>query len=249
MAKISSRNATVLVGGYVLSPMSFSYDTSGPAVDPIDVTAFQDGSQNYVPGQLTSGMTCNFYWDQTATTGANVALKGLGNKAVTIIPETYALGGDAESIWAMQENWSPKGDVKSAITVESVKFTATGAWYAVMNGQMLANDTITATTTGTGVRDPEAVDMTTVSAGVLHITTPCAADRYVVKIQHSTDNTTSWTDLVTFTLDASARASEIVAGATTTLKQYRRIVATRTGAAANPFGFSVFFWRRNTVTS
>lgn len=243
--KVSSRNATVLVGGYVLTPMAFSYETDGPTVDPIDVTAFQDGSQNYIPGQIVGSLACNFYWDQTLTTGANVALKGLGNKAVTIIPETYALGADAVSIWAMQENWSPKGDPKSAVTVESVKFTATGSWYSVMQGQMLQNGTITNTTTGTGVRDWTALDLTAVSAGVLHVTTPCASDTYVVKIQHSTDNSTSWTDLVTFTLNGSARASEIVAGATTTLKQYRRIVATRTGAAGDTFGFSVFFWRQN----
>lgn len=243
--KVSSRNATVLVGGYVLSPMAFSYEASGPSVDPIDVTGFGDGSQNYIPGQLTSGMTCNFYWDQTATTGANVALRPLGNKAVTIIPETYTLGGDAVSMWAMQENWSPKGDPNSAITVESVKFTATGAWYAAMEGQMLHNSAITTTTTGTGVRDWTAADMTAISAGVLHVWTPTATDTYVVKIQHSSDNSTSWTDLVTFTLNGTARNSEIVAGATTTLKQYRRILATRTGAAGDSFGFSVFFWRQN----
>lgn len=242
MAKQTSKNAVILIGGYVLSPYSSSYTTNGPRVDALDVTGFGEGSQNFIPGMDTGDLTLNMYWDNVAGS-VNTALSPLGNKAVTIIPEGYVLGNDALSMWAMQENFSPKADTKSPITVESVKFSATGGTHhSLMEGQMLAHQTITATTSTTGVRDWGAADLTTKCAGVLHIWTACAADTYAVKIEHSTNNV-AWSTLATFTANGSAVTSEIIEVASGALKQYRRVVATRAGAAANPFGFSVFFWR------
>ncbi len=243
MAKLTSKNAVVLIGGYALSPYSTSYSVEGPQVQAVDVTGFTDAMQNFVPGIDQGSMTLNMYWDN-ASNSVNDALKGLGNKAVTLIPEGYTLGADGISLWAMQENFSPKGDTKSAITVESVKFSAQGGTnHSVMEGVMLAHQTITTTTTTTAVRDWGAADLTTPCAAVLHVWTPPAADTYSVRVEHSTDGATAWTTLLTFTANGSTRTSEIQVVASGALKQYRRIVATRTGAAANPFGFSVFFWR------
>ena len=243
MAKMTSKNAVVLVGGYLLSPFGVSYSVNGPSVEAVDVTGFGEATQNFIPGRNTGDLTLNFYWDKT-TGSVDDALKALGTKGVTLIPEGYVLGNDALSIWGMQENFPVKGDTKSPITVESVKFDSLGASsQAVMEGVMLQHGTITITTTGSNVRDWGAADLTTQCAAVLHIWTACATDTYSVRIEHSTDGSTGWTTLCTFTANASAITSEVQYVASGTLKQYRRIVATRTGAAANPFGFSVFFWR------
>lgn len=243
MAKITSKNAVVIVGGYVLSPYGTSYTVNGPSVEALDVTGFGEGSQNFIPGRNTGDLVLNLYWD-SAVGSVDDALKTLGTKAVTVIPEGYVLGNDALSIYGMQENFPTKGDTKSPITVESVKFDALGSGaQGVMEGVMLQHGTITLTTTGSNVRDWGAADLTTQCAGVLHVWTATSTDTYSVRVEHSTDGSTAWTTLLTFTANGTAKTSEIQYVASGALKQYRRIVATRTGAAANPFGFSVFFWR------
>lgn len=244
MAKVTGKNATILIGGYSLSPYASGYEIN-PGLEPVDITGFQDPNQNFIPGIWNGEMNINMFWNSTAGS-ANAALSALGTKAVTVIPETYVLGGDALSMYATQTSWNPSGDAAgSPLKCDSVNFKGLGAsGYGVMGGVMLAHQTITNTLTGTGVRDATEAAITAPCVGILHIWTACAADTYVVKIQDSTDNNT-WADLITFTANGSAITSEIVAVASDTVNQYRRVVATRTGAAANPFGLSVFFWRKN----
>jgi hypothetical protein len=63
----------------------------------------------------------------------------------------------------------------------------------------------------------------------------------VVEIQESTDDIT-YATLITFTLNGQTLDSERVERASANLEPYRRVVATRTGAAAESFGFTVHFW-------
>lgn len=243
MAKMTSKNAVVVAGGYVLSPYGASYTVNGPMVEALDVTGFGEATQNFIPGRFVGDLSLNLYWDN-AVGSVNEGLKVLGQKAVTIMPEGYALGSDGLCIYGMQENFPVKADTKSPITVESVKFDVYGASNpGVMEGQMLQHGTITATTTTTAVRDWDLVDKTTQCACVLHVWTATVADTYSVRVEHSTDGSTGWTTLATFTVNGTAKTSEVQYVASGALKQYRRVVATRTGAAGNTFGFSVFFWR------
>ncbi len=58
MAKITSKNGIIVVGGYVLTPNLFNYEVNGPRADPIDVTGFAEGSQNFIPGQVKGENHC-----------------------------------------------------------------------------------------------------------------------------------------------------------------------------------------------
>ena len=241
MAKITGKDGIILIGGYSLSAQFSNYEAS-KAVQSIDVTGFGEGNTNYIPGMATAEMTLNGYWDNTAN-GINDALKSLGTKVATVLPEGYpALGSPSLSINAMQESWTPAAGVDAAITIGSVKFMASGAGYGLYDGWALQHGTITNTTTGTGFDDPTGGAVTAACAGIIHIWTPCATDTYQVKIQHSTTLGSGYADLITFTVNGSARASEVVQVASGTVNRYRRIVATRTGAAGNTFGFTVCFW-------
>jgi len=241
MAKLTSKNAIILAGGYALTPDTFSYSSDGPKVNPIDVTGFAEGSQNFTPGELTGKVTLNCYWNNDASR-LNIAMKTPGARVLTIMPEGYALGTNALSMNALSNSFNVSGAAQGeAIKVESVEFNPYGDYYGVMPGVMLQHGSITDTLTGTGVLDPADAAHTAVCAGSLHIYAACAADTYVIKIQDSTDNIT-FADLVTFTLNGSVIGAETVKVASGTVDKYRRVLATRTGSAGNTLSFSVLFW-------
>ena len=240
MAKITAKDGIVLIGGYNLSTYALQYEAV-KEVDAVDVTGLSDGSHNFIAGQKIAMTTINMLWD-SASGKVTDALKAPGEKNVTIMPEGYTLGAGALSMPYTQANFNPSGSPSTAIGVGNIKFSSYGDNYGLEYGQMLQHGSITATTTGTAVVDAAGEgSITSVCSGTLHIWTACATDTYAVKIQHSVDGSTSWSDLVTFTLTGAAINSERVAVESGTLRAYRRIVATRTGSAAESFGFSVFF--------
>jgi hypothetical protein len=240
MSKQSSKNGIILVGGYVLSPdlMSYAVDDT---VNPVDVTGFGE-PQNFTPGLVASQISIGAYWNSDAGR-INDALKTVeqSNIHATVIPAGYVLGNFSMSMPALHTMWQPQGSPDSAITAGTLTFSNRGTKNAIEHGWILAHATITNTTTGTGVLDPTDGAVTAACAGVLHVWDICAADTYVVKIQHSADDNT-YADLVTFTLNGSALGSERVAVASGTINKYRRVVATRTGSAGQTFGYSVHFW-------
>ncbi len=241
MAKISAKNAVVLIKGYNFSTYATAYEGEHtPGL--IDVTGFGDGGQNFIPGLPTGKINVSMLWDNTATVGAPLVITAGGTGNVTIIPEGYSLGAQSISMPYVMANYSPSGEPAGALQLGTFEMNGYGAGFVgVERGVMLAHQTITSTTTTTGVDDPTGAAVTAFSAATLHIWTKCAADTYVVKVQHSTDDNT-YADLLTFTLNGSALASERILVSSGTVNRYRRVVATRTGAAANPFGFSVHFW-------
>lgn len=244
MAKISAKNGILVIGGYRLSGFAGEY-TIDAAQDVIDVTGFGDGWKNFIPGNYTGMMNVNFYWDKDANS-VNAAMIGMAKKCVSILPEGYALGNPAFSIYSEQENFSPSGDPSAAIMLNNVRFLTSGVDGGPLPSVALAHATITDTTTGTGYDDPTGAAVTARCAGVLHVWTPTSTDTYVVKIQHSTLLGSGYADLITFTLNGTARNSEKVTVASGTINRYRRVVATRTGTG-DSFGYTVTFWHSGGV--
>jgi hypothetical protein len=233
MAKSSAKDAIILINGNLFS----TYTTAFNAVDevePVDATGFGDGSRNFVPGIKIAQINADMLWD-SATGKVHDAMKTAGQTGiVSIIPEAYALGGIAISLPYLQGNYNPVGDISDILKIGSIEFKSYGDNYGIEYGNTLYHGTITNTATGTSY-DNAAATSTRYSA-ILHIWTATADDTYVVKVQHSTDNNT-WADLATFTLDGQTVTAERLTG--TSVNRYRRIVATRTGAAADSFGFTV----------
>lgn len=239
MAKVSARNAAILVGGYDLSTYCTAY-TADLTQDMLEATGFGDGWKNYIPGERSGQISLDLLWDSAA--GKSVtALKGLDSKLVTILPETYALGLPCISMHAQQAAFHPGGAHSEILKAGSIVFQGAGTDAGPLDAVALQHGTITNTLTGTAFQGL-AVAEAHRSGGFLHIWQSCAADTYQVKIRHCATAGGTYADLITFTLNGSAVGSEHVTAASTTIQPWWRIEATRTGAAGNTFGFTVSFW-------
>lgn len=240
MAKISAKDGVVLVGGYNLSTYFAQYDI-GMDSNPIEVTGFGDGWKNYIPGEPSGEMTLAGWWDSAA--GKSVeALKSLGSKVVSVIPDGYVLGNPSISIHAEQEAFKPTGKHAGALELAGMRFLGSGIDAGPVPGVALCHQTCTNTLTTTGFVDPSGGAVTARCAGFLHVWSLCASDTYVIKIQHCATIAGVYADLVTFTLNGSALGSEHILVASGAIQQYRRVLATRTGAAGDTLGLSVLFW-------
>jgi hypothetical protein len=242
MSKTTARNGIILINGFNFSTYATAYDGEH-LTGMIDVTGFSEGGQNFIPGLPTGKLNLAMLWDTTATTGVTAVLSAFPTGNVTVLPEGYALGNPSISMPFVQANFSPAGEPAGAIQLGTLAFEGYGSTFrGIENGWVLAHATIAATTTGTGFVDPAGAQVTAVCGATLHIWTACAADRYVVKVQHCATIGGAYADLVTFVADGSAITTERQVKASGAIEQYRRVLATRTGANANPFGYTVHFW-------
>jgi hypothetical protein len=245
LAKVSAKNAIILVNGFNFSTYTTAFDTETDA-NKIDVTGFTDQCQNFIAGLPSANMKVDMFYDSTATVGTFAVASAFPTGVCTILPEGYpALGANTVSLPFMEGNYTPQGKVSGALMLGSLAFEAYGANAYLEHGWALAHGTITNTTTGTGFSDPKATtDITAACSATLHIWTACAADTYVVKVQHSNTLGSGYSDLIQFSANGSAVLAEHQDVASGTIHQYRRVLATRTGSAGNPFGFTVTFAHR-----
>jgi hypothetical protein len=247
MPKVSGKNSIILINGYNYSTYGTSYQANG-TFGMIDVTGFTDGGQNFIPGLRTTRMDIDMLWDATATVGIHAVLGALPNGVVTILPEGWLLGNPSISMPFTLGNYSPAGEVAGALKAGTLAFEAYGGTnVGLENGWALAHATITDTTTGTGFVDPAGAHVHGVCGATLHIWTACAADTYVVKVQHCATIGGAYADLVTFVANGSAKTVERQVIATGQIEQYRRVIATRTGSAGNNFGYTVHFWHQGVI--
>ncbi len=241
MPKVSAKNGIIVVGGYNVGFDAASYDTDY-SVETLDITGFGEGWQNYTPGKFTGQMAVNFFWNDVASRANDALIPLSSGQAVTVIPEGWTLGNACLSMWAMNANYGPSGGANTVLSAGNVVFQTNGVDGGPLPAHVLQHGTITNTLTGTGFLDDADAPATARCAGVLHIWTACAADTYLVKIQHSDALAGVYADLVTFTMNASVIGSEIIHVSSGVINKYRRVLATRTGAAGNNFGFTVSFW-------
>jgi hypothetical protein len=241
MAKVSAKNGIILINGYNYSTYATSYEASDDS-GLVDVTGFGDGGKNFIPGLPSAELNIAMLWDSTATVGVHAVLSAFPSGHVTLMPEGYALGNPTISLPYMLGNYNPQGKPDDAVRLGTLKFAAAGANVGLENGVVLAHATITNTTTGTGFVDRGGIAITAACGATLHIWTKCAADTYAVKVQHCATIGGVYSDLITFTANGSALTSERQTLASGVIQPYRRVLATRTGANNNPFGYSVHFW-------
>jgi len=242
MAKISAKNTIILVNGFNFSTYATVYDAMQNN-GMIDVTGFTEGGQNFIPGLPMASININFLADSTATVGTEAVLSAFPTGEVTILPGGYpAVGSESISMPYTVANYSPQGNPSGAVELGQINFSARGANVGLENGWALQHATITDTTTSTPVLDPSNAAATAICGATLHIWTAAASDTYVVKVQHCATVGGVYADLITFVLDGSAIGVERQQIASGTINKYRQVVATRTGAAGDSFGFTVHFW-------
>jgi len=241
ITKQAGKNAIILINGYKFSTFATSY-TASANVNPIDVTGFEDGCKNSIPGMFTASLTAQMLWDASPNS-VHAALHSMPNGAATIIPEGWLLGNATISLPFMQSNYAPQGTPDTALQVGNLSFVSYGINVGLEYGWALQHGLITNTLTGTGLDDPTDGAVTAICAGTLHIWDATATDTYVVKIQHSTALSTGYADLITFAANGTAVAIERQQLASGLINKYRRVVATRTGSG-DTFGFTVHFWHK-----
>ena len=247
MTKQTSKNAVLIYNGYKIHQNASAYTIEAKFAAE-DVTGFGEQSQNFVPGILTAKMGWDFFWDQAALqTHAALGALAAPPGYATMLPEGYTLGCRSINMVCQQVNYNPAGAASgSPISVGTIQFEYNGEGPGLEFGECLYSGTITNTLSGS-TAVPDAYNIltatTAISAATIQVFTPTAADTYVVKVQTSDDGATSWGDWITFTVDGLTRTAQRVTHASGAVKAYRRIVATRTGGANNPFGFNVTFWR------
>lgn len=241
MAKQSAKNGLVLIGGKNFSAQSLQWDAN-MTTNPAEVTGFGDQSHNFINTLKSGEVTLNLLWDSSDKTESLLTTTEESN--VTIVPGGYSLGAPSFSMPFYQANFDISGSASGdAIQAGSMKLVTRGNVGGLELGQVLHSSAVTVSTTDTGVTDPNqgTQEITGACAGVLHVWQATTTDSYVVEIQESTDDIT-YATLITFTLNGQALGSERVARASANIEPYRRVVATRTGAAAESFGFTVHFW-------
>jgi hypothetical protein len=132
MAKFSAKGCQVLIDNAAGAAQDLSTDCVSYEIQTdagvIDVTGFSDGSKNFIPGLAVHGITFDFLYDTSTTSGATTVLRGIINsvssKTVSVKPES---AGQAFSGEFCLDNFSVKGTPDAAIQIGTVHFSVMGA--------------------------------------------------------------------------------------------------------------------------
>lgn len=137
MAKVSAKNAVILVDDDAGAPQDISTDVESYdieyAVDPVEVTGFGDGSKNFIPGQMVVGITLNIYWNNDANAPMDFLPDIIGQVASVTVSITPEIGGPALSGEFMCDGIHPAGaasggDIKLGAVHFSVMGDTAPAW-------------------------------------------------------------------------------------------------------------------------
>jgi hypothetical protein len=243
MAKLSARWTAIYFAGYVLTGNSRQFDAV-IEYDELDLTAFQDGIKNAQPGLASGSVSAETFLNPASDLTHDALSTGrLGsytdNQLLIFIGQNaaVAIGDPAFMMAVKQYNYQPNLQTAAAV-LANVSFVAQTE---PMWGIVLADTTITSTTMFATADSVRQAASSLGGEAILQVLLACATDTYVVTIQDSI-NDSAWTDLMAFSADASAIASErqTVAG---NVDRYIRALATRTGAAGDNFKIAVAFKR------
>lgn len=240
MAKTRGSFHAIQFAGFELTGQLNQFDIA-VEFEEIDVTAFQDGAENAMPGLPMGTVSQTAFVDGTIGSSHD-ALKTVGSptdKQLCILFGQNALPAIGDPAFAMQckhYKYNLNAALRAALLATG-EFKSSGE--RPDHGVVLANQQITNTTTFTSVDNGAAT--TIGGAAYLQVLTPTTADSYQVKVQHSTNDST-FVDLTTFTANGQARTSERKEFAGT-INRYTRGIATRAGSAGNPFKLSLVLAR------
>lgn len=242
MAKIAGKWCEVYFAGYDLTGRSNQWEFNPEYVSD-DVTAFLDGSENSIPDMPSCEANVTAFLDPV-TDQSHDALKAPGgytDKVLSILIGANAapvIGDPALVMLCKQFAYNTPLAIRTAV-VANANFKSAG-YKPDVNGVVMADTTITATTTFATVNNGAAT--TAGGAAYLQVLTPTTTDSYAVVVQDSADGSTGWATIATFAANAQTRTSErqAIAG---TIRQYLRVVATRTGAGAQNFKLAVVLAR------
>lgn len=218
------KNATVLAGGYNLSPYFSSATTSGSA-DTAEVTTFGNASKVYIPGLKDATMSVEGFYAGGAGEVDDYLTDVLGDTSVwTILSQADALGARGYGAVTVGTTYEIGAEIGGAVSVSAEGQSTTGAEAVVVLHPLAAR-----TATGTGTQVDGGAASTGGLSAYLHVTAKGSGTAIVAKVQHSADGST-WADLATFaSVSAAGNAERITVSGT--INRYIRAAWTLSGAS------------------
>lgn len=223
MAFKHGSKAAVWYGGYDMS----GYLTSAAlsiVCETADVTTFGDTWREAIPGVLSG--TYDFEGKHDPAQDAIVQAAFAAEGVVTVCPSGSAVGDRARLVPAITTAYGQSSVIDDAI---GHSWGVTGA-DAIAFGTIIHNGEDTNTTTGSAIDQGASTSLGW--TGHLHVTLVDGGS-WVITIQDSADGSTGWATIATFAAKTAIGSERLLsASATTTVKRYIRVVATRTGGSA-----------------
>lgn len=219
---IHGKNAVVYQDGNDLTGYLRSLSNSAE-VETAESTTFADDDKTYVPGLADATISAEGLFDSTFDGELNT-ITGSGTKSVwSVYP-----GGDADGSpgrgYSLDVTSAERTAEVGDVVMVSIEGQSSVGTEAIISHHALAQRTASGTAT--------VVDNSASSAnggyGYLHAT--AASGTVVVKVQHSSDNSTYADYLTLGTVTASARSFRTTA--TGTVNRYTRVVYTITSGTA-----------------
>lgn len=203
-----------------------------------DVTTILDGGYRWLPGQVGGKVTVQGLFDSAAGTLHQEIVPALGTDdglLWTLFPSGYATIGLPALISVCDiESYALTSGVSDAVKVEVDTTPDAGPDWGVLLHALGAE-----TADVNSVSVDNAAASTNGAAASLHVTAYTGLTSAVVKVQHSTNNST-WADLITFTTVIAATAQRSTV--TGTVNRYVRAVVDVTGTGS--ITYAVAFARR-----
>lgn len=240
MAFRHGKDAIVLADEYDISTY-LNEVSSSMSLETSETTTFGKNSKTYIQGLNDGTISFSGMFDGDANAIAPIFEDIVANETtvvITIAPDGGLVQGRSATLaQGKQTSYDitvPVGDVVAL----SGEFQVTGG---IRNGVILAAG-VTATTTANGT----AVDNTSSTASGaranLHVTANTMDDATVIKVQHSSDDST-FADLITFDSVGATTLTSETDTATGTINRYLRYLVTPAGSGSITFSISIS--RRN----
>jgi predicted secreted protein len=229
MTQYHGKNTAVLWSQFDLS--SYLNEASvKQEVSTAETTTFGSGSRSYVAGLKDGTVSLSGFFDDTATTGADVVLNNaLGNATnpiLTVGLSGATIGKKAKLAEIIETSYEITGNFDDAVTA-AIEMQVNGG---VDNGIFLK--TLAAETTSTnGTGQDNGASSTNGWCAHLHVTAMSSPTTLDVSVQHSTDNVT-FANLSggVFTQVTTSTTSQRLTG-TGTVNRYTRYISTIVGTS------------------
>lgn len=243
MSFTPGRNAKVLADQYDLSPYFQASDLDA-SVTLLPVTVYGDTAKKTIPGLADGTYGLQGLWDGGASAVdaiLSAALGSAGGEIITVGPEGFAVGTRIKQLLSRMSNYKISLP-HDGVVGTSASLQSDGGIDRGVSLHTLAAETAT----GNSASVDNAAASTNGGVAHLHLTavTAVGGDSLVVKVQHSTNDST-WVDLVTFaTLTTSLTKERVVVAAGTTVNRYLRGLWTKGGVGSPSYTFHIGFSRR-----
>lgn len=235
MSFTHAKESRIAFGSAALSAYLTGITTS-TSVETADSTDLTATTKNYVPGLADSSISLAGLFEPAYNTPVLTVLGAASNSPVSVAPAGFALGKPVLVVAGRDTTY----EIASAVgAVVSANITIQGDG-KFDQGVSLA-DLASVSASGTGSTQTDAGGTANGGVATIHVT-DCTGT-LTVKVQHSTNGSTGWADLATFTAATAATSERIVVATGTTVNRYLRASWTLTGAGATAT-FTTSFARR-----